>query len=105
MIRGFVPECFVEGVPDRIAFAHIDMNNAPAEIAALEAIEHRLIPGAMIVLDDFGATPTGPSICRKPSGSAIAGGSSGAADQPGAGDLVAPGRRLRPSAPAGATTT
>jgi predicted O-methyltransferase YrrM len=57
VIRGFVPESFSEGVPDSIAFAHIDMNNAPAEIAALEAIEHRLVPGAMIVLDDFGATP------------------------------------------------
>jgi hypothetical protein len=57
VIRGFVPESFAQGVPDRIAFAHIDMNNAPAEIAALEAIEHRLVPGAMIVLDDFGAIP------------------------------------------------
>ncbi len=57
VIQGFVPESFAEGVPDRIAFAHIDMNNAPAEIAALDAIEDRLVPGAMIVLDDFGAFP------------------------------------------------
>lgn len=57
VIRGFVPESFEQGVPERIAFAHIDMNNAPAEIAALNAIEHRLTPGAMIVLDDFGAIP------------------------------------------------
>ncbi|HEY0650532.1 class I SAM-dependent methyltransferase [Phenylobacterium sp.] len=57
VIRGFVPESFEQGVPDRIAFAHIDMNNAPAEIAALNAIEDRLVPGAMIVLDDFGAIP------------------------------------------------
>ncbi|WP_293681847.1 class I SAM-dependent methyltransferase [uncultured Phenylobacterium sp.] len=60
VIRGFVPESFEQGVPDRIAFAHIDMNNAPAEIAALEAIEARLVPGAMIVLDDFGAAPYRP---------------------------------------------
>jgi O-methyltransferase len=60
VIRGFVPESFEQGVPDRIAFAHIDMNNAPAEIAALDAIEHRLMPGAMIVLDDFGAIPYRP---------------------------------------------
>jgi O-methyltransferase len=57
VIQGFVPESFEQGVPDKIAFAHIDMNNAPAEIAALEAIEHRLVPGAVIVLDDFGALP------------------------------------------------
>ena len=57
VIQGPVPDSFSQGLPDRIAFAHIDMNNAPAEIAALDAIEHRLVPGAVIVLDDFGAIP------------------------------------------------
>jgi len=57
VIRGFVPESFEQGVPDKVAFAHIDMNNATAEIAALDALEPRLVPGAMIVLDDFGAFP------------------------------------------------
>jgi hypothetical protein len=57
VIQGYVPESFEQGVPDKIAFAHIDMNNATAEIAALDAIEHRLVPGAAIVLDDFGALP------------------------------------------------
>lgn len=57
VIQGYVPQSFEQGVPDKIAFAHIDMNNASAELAALEAIEHRLVPGAVIVLDDFGALP------------------------------------------------
>ena len=57
VIQGPVPESFAQGLPDRIAFAHIDMNDAPAEIGALNAIEHRLVPGAVIVLDDFGAIP------------------------------------------------
>ena len=57
VIKGPVPESFSQGLPDKIAFAHIDMNNAPAEIGALEAIEDRLVPGAVIVLDDFGALP------------------------------------------------
>lgn len=57
VIRGFVPQSFEQGVPDKVAFAHIDMNNAAAEIAALDALESRLVPGAMIVLDDFGAIP------------------------------------------------
>ena len=57
VIQGAVPESFSQGLPDKIAFAHIDMNNAPAEIGALDAIEDRLVPGAMIVLDDFGALP------------------------------------------------
>jgi hypothetical protein len=57
VIQGAVPDSFVQGLPEKIAFAHIDMNNAPAEIGALDAIEHRLVPGAVIVLDDFGALP------------------------------------------------
>jgi hypothetical protein len=57
VIQGAVPESFSQGLPEKIAFAHIDMNNAPAEIGALDAIEDRLVPGAMIVLDDFGALP------------------------------------------------
>ena len=60
VIQGAVPDSFVQGLPDRIAFAHIDMNNAPAEIGALDAIESRLVPGAVIVLDDFGAIPYRP---------------------------------------------
>jgi hypothetical protein len=57
VIQGAVPESFSQGLPERITFAHIDMNNAPAEIGALDAIEDRLVPGAIIVLDDFGALP------------------------------------------------
>lgn len=57
VIKGSVPESFGQGLPDRIAFAHIDMNNAEAEIGALEVLAERFVPGAMIVLDDFGQTP------------------------------------------------
>jgi hypothetical protein len=57
VIRGRVPESFKQGVPDKVAFAHIDMNHSAAEIAALDALEPRLTPGAVIVLDDFGQMP------------------------------------------------
>lgn len=57
VIQGPVPQSFAQGLPEKIAFAHIDMNNAAAELGALAAIEHRLVPGAVIVLDDFGALP------------------------------------------------
>lgn len=57
VIKGFVPDSFALGVPDKVSFAHIDMNNAEAEIAALEALESRLAPGAIIVLDDYGQLP------------------------------------------------
>lgn len=54
VIRGPAPDSFAQGAPDKVAFAHIDMNNAPAEIAALDALESRFTPGAVIVLDDYG---------------------------------------------------
>lgn len=57
VIQGPVPSSFAQGIPDKVAFAHIDMNNAEAEIGALEALESRLVPGAVILLDDFGAIP------------------------------------------------
>ena len=57
VIQGAVPQSFEQGLPDKICFAHIDMNSAPAEIGALNALESRLVPGALIVLDDFGAAP------------------------------------------------
>lgn len=57
VIRGFVPDSFAQGVPEKVAFAHIDMNNAPAEIAALDALESRFVSGAVIVFDDYGQLP------------------------------------------------
>jgi hypothetical protein len=57
VIRGPVPQSFEQGVPDKVAFAHIDMNHADAEMAALDALEPRFTPGAVIVLDDFGQLP------------------------------------------------
>jgi hypothetical protein len=57
VIQGWIPESFEQGLPERVAFAHIDMNSAEGEIAALNALEARLTPGAVIVLDDYGANP------------------------------------------------
>lgn len=57
VVKGWVPQSFEQGMPDRIAFLHIDMNSTQAEVEALEALEDRLVPGAVIVLDDFGAIP------------------------------------------------
>lgn len=52
--RGPVPDTFPGNLPDQIAFAHIDMNNATAEAAAVEAIYPRLPKGGTIVFDDYG---------------------------------------------------
>lgn len=54
VIKGDVPEVFAEAMPDRISFLHLDMNNAAAEIGALDALWDRVVPGAFIVLDDYG---------------------------------------------------
>ena len=57
VIKGFLPQSLEQGAPEKIAFMHIDLNNADAEIATLEALWDRMVPGAALVLDDFGAQP------------------------------------------------
>jgi hypothetical protein len=54
VIRGWVPGILEGNTPDKIAFLHIDMNNATAELAALEHLFDRVVPGGSIVLDDYG---------------------------------------------------
>lgn len=54
IVRGFVPDSFAQASPDKIAFLHLDMNNAPAETAALGALFDRVADGAPIILDDYG---------------------------------------------------
>lgn len=52
--QGRVPDVFETACPEQIAFMHIDMNSAAAEIGALEALYDRITPGGVIVFDDFG---------------------------------------------------
>lgn len=54
VIQGVVPISFKTASPENIAFMHIDMNSEKAEIAALDALFERVVPGGIIVLDDFG---------------------------------------------------
>lgn len=54
VIQGVVPDVFAKGVPERIAFLHIDLNSARAEIGALEVLFDRMVPGGAIVFDDYG---------------------------------------------------
>lgn len=56
IIRGIVPDSFEIAVPEKIAFLHIDMNSEKAEMLALEHLFDKVVPGGMIVLDDFGWT-------------------------------------------------
>jgi O-methyltransferase len=53
VIKGLIPDSFALGCPDRIAYLHIDLNQAPAEIAALDALFDRMVPGGVLILDDY----------------------------------------------------
>jgi O-methyltransferase len=52
--QGRIPEVLAQTAPEKIAFMHIDMNNAAAEVGALEMLWDRMVPGAMLVFDDYG---------------------------------------------------
>ena len=52
--RGRVPEVLHGSAPQKIAFMHLDMNSSTAEIGALDALFDRLVPGAYLLLDDYG---------------------------------------------------
>ena len=53
IIVGAVPGTLASITSDQIAFASIDMNTAPPEVAAMEFLWPRLVTGAMVVLDDY----------------------------------------------------
>lgn len=57
VIKGFVPDILLEKAPEKIAFMNLDLNNPPAEIAALDILFDRMVPGAILVLDDYGWLP------------------------------------------------
>ncbi|MDB5813281.1 MAG: methyltransferase [Rhodocyclales bacterium] len=54
IIRGAVPETLPLVDADRIAYLSLDMNCAAPEIAALEYFWPKLVPGAYVVVDDYG---------------------------------------------------
>lgn len=52
--QGKVPEVLAEVAPQKIAFMHLDLNNVDAEMGALEILFDRMVPGAVLVFDDYG---------------------------------------------------
>jgi hypothetical protein len=57
VVRGRVPEVLAGVSPARIAFLHLDLNSATAELGTLECLYDRIVPGGQIVLDDYGWYP------------------------------------------------
>ena len=53
LVRGIVPESLQSVSIDQVAYLSIDMNLVHPEIAALEYFWDRLVPGALVVLDDY----------------------------------------------------
>lgn len=53
IFKGLLPEILDSGAPEKISYLHLDLNQAPAEIATLDALFDRVVPGGMIILDDY----------------------------------------------------
>lgn len=53
LIKGLLPESLQNNSPERIAYLHIDLNSAQYEIAVLEELFERVVPGGVIILDDY----------------------------------------------------
>ncbi|MBC5799369.1 MAG: class I SAM-dependent methyltransferase [Candidatus Eremiobacteraeota bacterium] len=53
-VKGSIPDTLSSVTSEKIAYLSIDMNAAAPEIAAAEYFWDRLVPGAVIVLDDYG---------------------------------------------------
>ena len=60
VVAGTVPDVLADTAPDRVAFLHLDMNCAGAEIAALEFFYNRISEGGVILLDDYGRSEFEP---------------------------------------------
>lgn len=85
IVQGSVPESLPRAAPRQVAYLHIDMNCAAPEVAAIEFYWDRLVPGAVVLLDDFAyfgfeaqkaamdafARSKGVQICSLPTGQGL----------------------------------
>ena len=53
LIKGFVPQSFELGMPNSLAYMHIDMNNYKGELAVLDVFFDKVVSGGIIILDDY----------------------------------------------------
>jgi hypothetical protein len=54
VIKGWVPQCLDSVKAEKVAYLHLDMNAVQPEVQALEYFRPKLVPGAMVLLDDYG---------------------------------------------------
>lgn len=53
IVQGVIPDTLREVNADKIAYLHLDLNSTRPEVAALSHLWDRLVPGAIILLDDY----------------------------------------------------
>ena len=53
LIKGFLPETLPQGKIEKIAFLHVDLNHAPAEVAVVRALWAKVQIGGFMLLDDY----------------------------------------------------
>jgi hypothetical protein len=53
IIQGRIPDTLLRVETMRVSYLHLDMNCAPPEVAAFEYFWEKLVPGAMVLLDDY----------------------------------------------------
>jgi hypothetical protein len=53
MIPGSIPDTLRHIAAAKIAFIHMDLNCSQPEVAAMRFLWNRLVPGALVVLDDY----------------------------------------------------
>lgn len=57
LIVGRIPETLQDMTIDRVAFLHIDMNSPAPEAAAVRRLWPLLVPGGLMIFDDYGFGP------------------------------------------------
>jgi hypothetical protein len=53
LVQGLLPESLDGNAPDLIAYLHVDMNKAEYEIAVLDRLFDRVVPGGIVIMDDY----------------------------------------------------
>ena len=54
VLTGLLPDVADEVASARLAFVHVDLNHAASEIASLNRLASRMLPGALVLFDDSG---------------------------------------------------
>ena len=53
LVRGILPDTLDQAKIEKIAYLSVDLNNASAEKGCINVLWPKLVPGAIIVLDDY----------------------------------------------------